>query len=459
MLARDWNRIRQAVSRGFAGEGGAHEVSQLAWPLAVGLISYTLMGVTDTLLMAQVGTVPLAGVGLGFIFSLSAVAFFRGLVSGVQSVVAGAFGDDNTQRVREAGSASVLIGVISGVLASLLLWLLLPVLPAMADGEGVADVAFDYASIRVYGLPFAVVGFSLVAALQGLGDTRTRMWVSLAGNVVNIVLDLILIFGWGPIPPMGAEGAAWATVIGSGVMMALYAWRFRARFGPWIRPTRAVIQDTIALGLPSGGQAVLEMSAFSVVQIIVAHAGAAHLAASQIALNIISLSFLPGFGIGEAGGVLVSRYLGASRRPVAMRAISSARSLALGVMGIMALIFLFGGHFIVSQFSDDPEVVSIAADLLILAAAFQIFDALAMVHLCALRGAGDTRFTLALASSVSWGITVPLTWALALWMGWGAPGAWLGLTLEFVVVSWLSAVRLRGLASGRVGRVDLLVGR
>lgn len=455
MLPLSFGRLRRAA----AGDGGAVEVTQIAWPLAVGLISYTLMGVTDTLLMGQVGTTALAGVGLGFILSIAAVAFFRGLVSGVQSVVAGADGDNNADRIRRAGGAAVVLGLGSGLAAAVVLAALVPLMPFFGDDPEVAAVASRYTGVRVFGVPFTVLGFALIAALQGLGDTRTRMWVSVIGNAINITLDLILIFGWGPIPALGEVGAAWATVIGSAVMAGLYAWRFRARFGSWIRPTRSVIQDTITLGLPSGGQALLEMSAFSIVQLLVARAGPAHLAANQIALNIISLSFLPGFGIGEAGGVLVSRYLGAARRPVAMRAVRSARILALSVMGVMAVFFLGAGGLLAGLFSEDPEVIAVASDLLMLAAFFQIFDALAVVHLCALRSAGDTRFTMLLTSSTSWGITVPITWAFAVGLGWGAPGAWLGLTLELGLLAWLSALRVRGLASGRVGRVELLVGR
>ena len=105
-------------------------------------------------------------------------------------------------------------------------------------------------------------------------------------------------------------------------------------------------------------------------------------------------SFLPGYGVSEAGGVLVGRYLGAGKRQTAARAVRSARWLAVMAMGLCGAVFALGGQEIAGAFTKDPEVARIAGTLMFFAAAFQIFDAVAMAHLCALRNAGDTRFTL-----------------------------------------------------------------
>jgi MATE family multidrug resistance protein len=192
--------------------------------------------------------------------------------------------------------------------------------------------------------------------------------------------------------------------------------------------------------------------------LILARVGSTHLAASEIVIHIVSVSFLPGWGLSEAGGILVGRYLGAGQRRYAARAIGSARVIALCFMGICGLLFALRGHWLASLFTLDPEVARIAGILLLFAAVFQIFDALAMVHIGAMQGAGDTRFALIVCTATGWGITVPTALILGLWMGWGAPGAYLGLTIEIIILAFITGWRVRGIASGKVGRMDLLLG-
>ena len=122
-------------------------------------------------------------------------------------------------RVRQACGRGIMLGLLSGVIATAFTLLFARyVLAGLAVDESVAQHADGYMTVRALGLPIALLSFAAMSCLQGLGDTRIRMWASLAGNAVNIVLDLILIFGAGPIPALGAEGAAWATVGGVSTM-------------------------------------------------------------------------------------------------------------------------------------------------------------------------------------------------------------------------------------------------
>lgn len=435
-------------------------MAAMAWPLAVGLISFTVMGVVDTLLMGQVSTEAQAGVGLANALVFTFASLFRGLATGAQSLVAAADGAGDRVRVERAGGAALLIGVGSGLVAALALeGVRLLALPTFVPEAPVLDAAQDYLAVRVWGMPLDLLCFGLMSALQGLGDTRARMWASIVGNVVNVGLDLVLIFGIGPVPAMGAVGAGVATVAGTLAMLVIYAVRYQRLFGRPRRPTREVVESAVTLGLPAGAQMMLGSLAWTVMNLTLARIGAAHLAASQIVINVVSVSFLPGFGLGEAGGVLVGRYLGAGRPRTAARAVRSARRLALYVMGAFGVVFVVAAEPIAAAFNPDPEVVRLAVQLLWFAAAFQLFDAVAMTHLCALRSAGDTRFTLVLTTTAAWGVTVPLTLLLGLGLGWGAPGAWLGMTLEIALLALLTGQRVEGLRSGRVGRTDLLLGR
>ena len=440
--------------------GGKREVAALAWPLAVGFLAYTLMGVVDTLLMGRVSTAAQAGVGLGVTICFSFLAFFRGLTRGAQALVAAADGAAEAERKGQAASAGLLIGALSGVAAALLLGACSgPILARVLDDPEVLAAAQDYLAVRVWGLPATLLGFGALAALQGVGDTRARMWASVGGNGLNLLLDTLLIFGWGPVPALGAAGAAGASVAGDLFMGLIYLVRFGQRFG-WPRwPGLAVLKDALNLGLPDGLQCQGNVLAFLAMNLAVAKAGAAHLAASQIVFQLVSVSFLPGVGVGEAAGVLVSRYLGAGRPETAARAMASARLLAVALMSACGLVFALRGQWLASWFSLDPEVVALTGPLLLLAASFQVADAVATVHLCALRGAGDVRFTLLVTLGCAWGLLVPSALGLGLGLGWGARGAWVGLLFEVSALALITGLRVRGLGAGRVGRLDLLLGK
>lgn len=436
------------------------EVVAMAWPLAVGMISFTIMGVVDTLLMGHVSTVAQAGVGLATIIVYATSSFFRGLTTGPQSLVAAADGADDRERIAQAAGSAVLIGVSTGLIAAVLIELgRRMVLPHLIDDAAVIAHADAYLRVRVYGVPVTMLAFGFMAGLQGLGDTKARMWASIAGNIVNISLDVVLIFGVGDvIPAMGAAGAAWATVAGSAVMLVIYALRYWRLIGRPCRAAPEVIRSGLTVGLPSGTQQLLGSMAFMTTTVLIGQAGAAHLAASEVVLNIISVSFLPGYGIGEATGILVGRALGAEDRARAMRTIRAGRGVALMVMGACGIFFALGGHWLSGFFNPDPQVRQIIAQLLLFAAVFQLFDAVAMTHLCVLRAAGDTRFTLVLTTVASWGVTVPAAWLLGAVAGFGAPGAWTGITFEIALLAAITGWRIKGLATGAVGRMDLLLG-
>ena len=440
-------------------QGSRREVLTMAWPLVIGMLSYTLMGVVDTLLMGHVNTAAQAGVGLANTLFFFATSFFMGLSAGPQSLVAAADGARNPARVNQAGGAGIVVGLISGLLGVLVLGLLhKPLLHLVVTEEEVAKNACDYLYMRLYGLPFGMLAMGLISGLQGLGDTRTRMWVSVVANGVNVGLDLVLIFGFGPVPAMGAAGAALATTIASLVMAVLYAWAYLRRLGRPVLPDMEVFMSSLRLGLPSGVQRVMGVFAFTVISLVLARVGSAHLAASEIVLNIISISFLPGFGVGEASGVLVGRYLGAGKPMLAARAVGSGRFLAMVFMGLCGAAFALLGAQTAGLFTLDAEVARLAGTLMLYAAVFQVLDAVATVHLCALRGAGDTTFCLWTTIGCAWGLTVPLTLVFGLWLNWGAPGAYLGITMELLALCVITGLRVRGLAVGRVGRMDLLLG-
>lgn len=440
--------------------GGAREVARMAWPLAIGMFSFTLMGVVDTLLMGHVSTTAQAGVAVATMVVITFIAFFRGIASGCQALVAAAHGARNPVRIQAAATSAVLMALGFGVVAGTIVrFVAAPGLEWVVGDAEVAAAGRRYLEVRAFAVPFSMLSFGLLSSIQGLGDTRTQMWVSLAGNVVNAGVGVVLVFGVGPFPRLEEAGAGWSTVAGAATMASLYALRFRVKIGGLVRPTAEVLRSALSIGVPAGIQNLIGVSAFVVMNVALARAGREELAASQVVFQIISLSFLPGAGVGEAGGVLVGRYLGAGQPEVAGRTLSSARRIAIGVMAVFGLVFFLFGTSIASLFTEDPAVVERAAVLMLFAASFQVFDAVAMVHLAALRSAGDTRFTLLVTTLSSWACQVPGTLILGLYLGWGARGAWVGMTVQVLAEALITAPRVLRLGRGTLARLDLLLGR
>ena len=270
------------------------------------------------------------------------------------------------------------------------------------------------------------------------------MVATLLSNGINVALDPLLIFGLGPIPAFGVSGAAAATVIAYAVgalFMAWFAFGDLRRVSPL--PKRSLIAAIWKVGAPIGLSGVLDVSAFVIFAMVLARSGNAHLAAHVVVLRIVSVSFLPGHAIGDAAGVFVGQALGATRPTAARQAIRSAMILALVVMSACGVVFVAIPSQLLSIFSIEPDVEQIALTLMFIAAAFQFFDAIAMVAHGSLSGAGDTRFVMVLSVTMSWGVKLPLGIALALPLGMGAPGAWLGLTLEIILFAGIALWRLR----------------
>jgi len=435
------------------------EVSKMAWPMAVGMLSYTMMGVVDTLLMGQVGTHAQAGVGLAASLAFFFISFFMGLSSGAQTLVSAADGATNKKRLNMAASTGIFVGLLAGVTVIILLGLTYtPLLEFAVSDTKIINSASLYLGTRLIGMPLTMLGIGLLAGIQGVGDTKTRMWVSLFANGLNAVLDYLFIFGYGPIPAMAEAGAGLATAFSALAGTLLYGIRYYQLFGKPILPTIEVMLSSVKVGLPIGLQHMLDMTAFMLVNFVLARVGASHLAASEIVINIASMSFLPGYGISEAGGILVGRYLGAKEKDSAMEVLKSARILAVIVMAIFGIFFALRGGWLASFFTKDPEVARIAGILMIYAAVFQVLDAIVMVNLCALRAVGDTKFSMVLTLVCAWGITVPLTLLLGLVLNWGASGTYLGLTIEIGMLALISGWRVKGIANGKVGRMDLILG-
>jgi len=448
---------RSSTAHSLPASIGMAQVVHLAWPIVVSMLSYTAMSVADTLFVSQLGTAQLASIGLALSMHFTLHSFGDGILTGLKVAVAQRTGADDGPAVDRLLWLGLWLALGMGLIeASLALTADVAFTIQGASPEAAAH-ASSYFGVRVLGGPLAFGTYALSSWLQGRGETRLPMIATLAANATNIALDPLLIHGLGPVPGMGVAGAAAATVVAYGVSFAILATRLRRRIARSPkRPTRALLGLVTRLGLPLGLRASLHVGSFAVFAAILSQVGDDHLAAHVLTVRIISVSFLPGMGIGEACSILAGQLIGARRGAEIADVRRHGLRLAAGLMAVCGVVFIVIPEPLVSVFDPSPTVFALALDLLVVAAAFQVFDAACNVFQGVLNGAGDTRFVMLAGVTTQWLIMLPVGWALAMPAGLGSLGAWLGLTVEivcFAAITWWRVRRRPWARDDETGRV------
>jgi MATE family multidrug resistance protein len=274
--------------------------------------------------------------------------------------------------------------------------------------------------------------------------------VTLGQNVLNAGLDALLVFGAGPIPPLGLAGAAWATVAataaGTILFFALFlrsGTRRTSGSATSVRPDRTGMVEIARVGAPVGFSWLLEMAVWTIFTIYAAGLGKTPLAAHNIVMNVVHFSFLPGVAISITASTLVGQQLGADRPDVAERYAWAAMRACLMWMGTMGIVMVVFRHPLAAAFSSDPEVRGTAARVFLWAAAFQLFDGAGIVSSGTLRGAGDTRYPAVVSIATAWLVFLPAIHLLGTTAGLGIDGAWLAADIHLFVMGGLMVARLR----------------
>ncbi len=424
---------------------GHRTVFVLAWPILVSMLSYTAMTVADSLFVAQLGTAPLAAVGLAATGAYLLNAFPIGLMGGARVQIAQSTGAGEHDRARALAWQALWLAGSLGLAVALVVPFAGPYLAVLGASDALATHGTGYLQIRIASAPLVFGMFALQAWYQGRGDTRTPMVAVLVANALNIGLDPVFIFGWAGVPAFGVSGAAIATAIAL-LAQNLVLWipAIATLLARPIGLRRALLARIWRTGLPMGTNYVLDVLSFVVFSALLASVGDAHLAAHVIVVRILMVSFLPGHAIGEAAGVLVGQAVGANRPDQARRAWWAASQQAVGGMALCGLAFLLVPDVLVAGFQAESEVARVAIEVLGLAALIQVFDAVAMVAFGSLNGAGDTRFTMVWNLTVNWLAKVPVCAFGVLVLDWGAYGAWLGIAAEVLLIAVIGVARIHG---------------
>jgi len=435
------------------------DLLRLALPVTAVQVGMMTMGVVDTAMVGRVGAADLAAVALGSMYFFLISIFGLGVLMALDPVVAQGAGARDMEAVARGVQRGLLLAAVLGLVASALHAPAAPVLAILRQPDDVVPIAGAYVHALIPGiLPFFV--FSVFRqSLQALHHTRALLIAIIIANIANVFFNWVLIFGHLGMPPLGARGAGWATSITRWLMAVGLAGAAWPLLRPLLLPLRPGIWELtpilrmIRIGIPIGFHHELEFGAFGVTAILMGTLGTVQMASHQIALNIASLTFMVPLGVGSAAAVLVGRAVGRGDPPDARRAALAALAVGVAFMGTSAVVMLLIPARLAALYTDLHAVVALAATLIPIAGAFQVFDGIQVVSAGALRGLGDTRVPMLIGLIGFWLIGLPVSVALGFGAGLGPIGLWWGLVAGLGSVALLLLARVRVRFSGTLIRV------
>jgi len=426
----------------------------LALPAAAAQFSTMLMGFVDTVLLGHLGVHELAASSIANVWIHGTLFFAFGVIIGIDPLIAQAHGAGDGRAVGLAAQRGLLLALALSVPVAICWYATEWVLLAVGQDAALARDAQVFARVQIPSVPLFMAFSALRQYLQCRGIMRPAMIVLVVANVFNALLAWALIFGHLGFPALGLWGAGLATSLTRGfcflglVLLIRYLALHR---GAWPRVGREILdwrafRAIFAIGIPVAIHFSLEIWAFSGASLLAGWLGATPVAAHTIALNLASLSFMLPLGISQGAVTRVGNLLGAGRAEAAERAAWVAIAFGAAVMGACGVGFLLGREALPRLYTGDPTVIALAASILPIAAAFQVFDGTQVVCCGVLRGMGRTRPAAWFNLLGYWALGLPLGAWLAFRAGWGLHGIWWGLCfgLAVVAVSLVLFVRARG---------------
>jgi multidrug resistance protein, MATE family len=415
----------------------------LGVPTALTQLGVMMLGVVDTVMVGWLGVAELGAASLGHVWIFGTLILGMGLMFGLDPIIAQAHGARDHERV----GLTLQQGVIAALIASVpiaLLWLATePVLLLFGQDPQLAAGAHVYVVTQIPSIPPFLVFLAVRQYLQGRGVVMPAFWITVLANGVNALGNWVLVFGHLGFPALGLVGSAMATAVTRGFMLVALVGlvlALRLHEGAWVPWSRRALDARdlgriFKIGVPVGVQYALEGWAFQVTTLLAGLMGKSFLAAHTIVLNLASLSFMLPLGISLGAATHVGNLIGAGHLARAQRAAHVALGLGALVMILSAATFVALRWVLPDLYTDDVAVIALAASILPIGAAFQLFDGVQVVGGGILRGMGNTVPAAVINLVGYYALALPL----AAWLGFetslGLSGLWWGLATGLAVVA------------------------
>ncbi|HEY6129512.1 MAG TPA: MATE family efflux transporter [Candidatus Acidoferrum sp.] len=417
---------------------------RLAIPLVLAELGWMSMAIVDTMMVGRLpnSAVAMGAVSLGSAIFIVLALFGEGLLLGLDTIVAQAFGAGKREDCHRSLVNGVYLSLALTPILSAPVFLMPFLLRAIHVDAALMSQTIPYTNALTWGLFPLLLYFAVRRCLQAMNMVRPVAFALVTANIVNALFNWILIYGkWG-FRPMGTVGSGWSTAIAriymAAVLIGYLFWYDRKHHTELLKTPVDIdlrrIKQLIALGIPAAVQFTLETGVFATVTTLIAKLGPVPLATHQIALNTVAFTYMVPLGISSAAAVRVGQALGRKDPRGAGAAGGTAIFIGAAFMTLAGIVLLVVPRWIARIYTTDETVIRNTAALLAAGAAFQLFDGIQSVATGALRGAGDTRTPMLCHFTAYWIIGLPLGAWLCFRRNWGALGLWVGLSLALILI-------------------------
>ena len=431
----------------------------LAGPMIIARATQAVDGFADTYQVHHLGTDAIVATGTGALNCYGVIMLPLGIAFIVSSFVAQLEGSGRRGEAARYGWYGLLLALFAGLLSLLALPLIGPALGLFRYTDAVRGEMTDYMQVRMAALGVMVGVEAINNYYGGLGRTWVSMAAGVISMVVNIVTNWIFIDGNLGAPALGVRGAALSSVMASGAAFTFVFWLFlrdRRRAGATARAAgttdRVVLRLSefkrmLRFGMPNGINWMMEFAAFQMfINVVMSDLGTTSLAAFNAVMSINSLSFMPAFGIASAGSILAGQAIGSGAKDQVWPLLKLTMKVTMVWMGVIGLSYVIFPSQLVALFKPldaDPSMVTVGATMLLLSAAWQLFDAVGMTIAETLRAAGDTKWTATARLMLAWGVFLPSGYIVVRIFDGGPAGAMLCLAGYLALLSVLLTYRFR----------------
>ncbi len=431
---------------------------KLAYPVILGMLGHTLIGIVDNIMVGKLGSTELAAVSLGNSFIFIAMSLGIGFSTAITPIIAEADAENDHKKIHTTFHHGLLLCTILGISLFAVIVLAKPLMFLMHQPEEVVNLAYPYIDWVAFSLIPVIIYQAYKQFADGLSQTKYSMYAIFMANVVHIFFNYVLIYGVWVFPKLGILGAGLGTVI-SRIMMVVfmhYILKNNQRMNQYFKGfsfkqiKKKMIIKIVNLGFPSAMQMLFEVALFTAAIWLSGSIGKTSQAANQIALTLATMTFMFAMGLSVTATIRVSNQKGFNDYKNLVIVARSIFLLAIILETIFALFFILFNNYLppfflnldnIDQAIDNAEVIKIAAQLLLVAALFQISDGIQVVVLGALRGLQDVRIPMYITFVAYWVVGFPISYYLGLYTSLKATGIWIGLLAGLSVAALFLYIR------------------
>jgi putative MATE family efflux protein len=445
-----FNKALKGLEEDFTQISIKKAIFYLSVPMILEMVMESLFAVVDIFFVGKLGVYAVATVGLTESVLTIIYSIAIGLSMAATAIVARRIGEKKPKEASTAAFQAIIVCSFFAVSVAILgVYQAKNMLSLMGGEEEVIALGYRYTQVIFGGNVCVMLLFLINGIFRGAGNAAVAMRALWIANGFNIILDPLLIFGLGPIPAMGLEGAAWATTTGRGIGVV---YQFYILFNGksviqfyWdsFRMKWKTVWTILKVASGGMGQFLIESASWIFLMRIISDSGSVALAGYTVAVRLIIFALLPAFGLSNAAATLVGQNLGALQPGRAEKSAWLAAHLTAVFLGFCSVIFIGGAEFFIGIFNQDEGVIEVGRLGLTIICLGYVFFAYGMVMSQSLNGAGDTRTPTIINLAVLWGFQIPLAYFLAIYLAWGATGVFVAIAISHSLHAIVSTLVFR----------------